>query len=68
MGVMEEMNNGEIIQKGLEDFREVQRYMLLAKKENATETYAELKRKYITLKALLHSLSVNMTEIDEIKE
>lgn len=62
------MNNGEIIQRGLEDFREIQRYMLLAKKENATETYAELKRKYITLKALLNSLSVNMTEIDEIKE
>ena len=68
MEVLEEMNNGEIIQKGLEDFREVQRYMLLAKKENATETYAELKRKYITLKALLNSLSVNMSEIDEIKE
>lgn len=66
--VNEEMNNGEIIQRGLEDFREIQRYMLLAKKENATETYAELKRKYITLKALLNSLSVNMTEIDEIKE
>ena len=68
MEVLEEMNNGEIIKKGLEDFREVQRYMLLAKKENATETYAELKRKYITLKALLNSLSVNMSEIDEIKE
>ncbi len=66
--VNEVMNNGEIIQRGLEDFREIQRYMLLAKKENATETYAELKRKYITLKALLNSLSVNMTEIDEIKE
>ena len=62
------MNNGEIIQRGIEDFREVQRYMLLARKENATETYSELKEKYISLKALLNSLGVNLTEIDKIKE
>ena len=62
------MNNGEIIQRGLEDFREVQRYMLLARKENATETYNELKEKYISLKALLNSLGVNLTDIDKIKE
>ena len=67
MEVME-MNNGEIIQRGLEDFREVQRYMLLARKENATETYNELKEKYISLKALLNSLGVNLTDIDKIKE
>ena len=66
--MVEEMNNGEIIQRGIEDLREVQRYMLLARKENATETYAELKKKYISLKALLNSLGVNMTDIDEIKE
>ena len=41
MEVMEDMNNGEIIQKGIEDFREVQDYMALARKENATETYAK---------------------------
>lgn len=66
--VIEEMNNGEIIQRGIEDFRELQEYMLLARKENATETYAKLKKKYISLKALLNSLGVNMTDIDEIKE
>ena len=63
-----EMNNGEIIQRSIEDFRELQEYMLLARKENATETYAKLKKKYISLKALLNSLGVNMTDIDEIKE
>lgn len=66
--VVEEMNNGEIIQRGIEDFREVQRYMLLARKENATETYSELKEKYISLKALLNSLGVNLSDIDKIKE
>lgn len=68
MEVTEEMNNGEIIQKGLEDFRNIQRYMRFAKKEHATETYAELKEQYASLKALLNSLGVNMAEIDIIKE
>lgn len=63
-----EINNGEIIQRGIEDFREVQDYMTLARKENATETYAKLKEKYISLKALLNSLGVNMADIDRIKE
>lgn len=61
-------SNGEIIQRGIEDFREVQDYMTLARKENATETYARLKEKYISLKALLNSLGVNMADIDRIKE
>ncbi len=68
MEVIEEMNNAEILERGIEDFRELQEYMLLAKKEKATETYAKLKKKYISLKALLTSLGVNMSDIDEIKE
>ena len=42
--------------------------MFLAKKENAAETYNDLKDEYIDLKALLTSLGVNLTEIDKIKE
>ena len=68
MDVTEEMNNGEIIQKGLEDFKNIQRHMLVAKEENATKTYASLKDDYISLKTLLNSLGVNMTDIDKIKE
>lgn len=63
-----EMNNGEIIKNALEDFEKTQKCMLLAKQENATKTYAELKRQYVVLKALLNSLSVNLTELDSIKE
>ena len=62
------MNNGEIIKNALEDFAKVQRRMFLAKKENATETYADLREDYILLKALLNSLGVNLTEINKIKE
>ena len=68
MEVMEDMNNGEIIQRGLEDFEKVQRYMVIAKEENATRTYESLKSDYLSLKAVLTSLGVNLTEIDKIKE
>ena len=42
--------------------------MLLAKKENATETYAKLKDEYLTIKALLNVFGVNLVDIDKIKE
>lgn len=37
-------NSAEIAKTTIEDFREIQEYMLLAKKENATETYDKLKK------------------------
>ena len=42
--------------------------MILAKKENAPETYADLKEEYISLKALLNIAGVNLNELDKIKE
>lgn len=68
MEVIQDMNNGEIIQKGIEDFKNIQQHMLLAKEENATRTYASLKEQYLSLKVLLNSLGVNFTDIDRIKE
>lgn len=63
------MPNGlEITKMAIDDFKKIQRYMLLAKKENATETYAELKDEYISLKAFLNISGVNLTELDKIKE
>lgn len=58
----------EVTKAALDDFKKIQMYMRLAKKENATETYSELKKEYQTLKALLNVSGVNLTEIDEIKE
>lgn len=58
----------EVTKAALDDFAKVQRRMLLAKKENATLTYADLKEEYITLKALLNVAGVNLAEIDKIKE
>ena len=68
MEVLLDMNNGEIIQRGIEDFREVQEYMILAKEENATKTYEGLKKDYKSLKAILQVSGVNLADIDEIKE
>ncbi len=68
MEVMEEMNNGEIIQRGIEDFKNIQRHMLIAKEEKAVKTYESLKDDYISLKVLLNSLGVSLVEIDKIKE
>ncbi|MBD5514016.1 MAG: hypothetical protein HDR06_04995 [Lachnospiraceae bacterium] len=58
----------ELIKQALDDFKKIQEYMLLARKENATETYAKLKKEYLTIKALLNVSGVNLTDIDEIKE
>lgn len=63
-----EMSKEEIMKNAMDEFKKIQKYMLLAKKENAVETYAELKDEYLVLKALLNSLSVNLTDIDKIKE
>lgn len=68
MEVMEEMNNAEIIKNAMDEFKDIQEYMALAKEENAIKTYAKLKEQYFLLKALLNSLGVNLTDIDKIKE
>ena len=56
----------EVTKQALDDFKKIQEYMLSARKENATETYA--KKEYLTIKALLNVSGVNLTDIDEIKE
>jgi hypothetical protein len=61
-------SNAEIVKDTAEQFKKVQRYMLLAKEENAIKTYAELKDEYLFLKAVLNVMGINLTDIDTIKE
>ncbi len=61
-------NSSELIERAIYSFRKVQRRMLLAKEENAVKMYEDLKDEYVSLKAILNSLGVNITEIDIIKE
>lgn len=58
----------EIARDAIEQFQKIQKHMLIAKKENATETYASLKEDYLSLKAILNIAGVNLTDIDRIKE
>lgn len=62
------VNGAEIMKNAMDEFKDIQEYMTIAKEENAVKTYAKLKKKYLYLKALLNSLGVNLTDIDEIKE
>lgn len=61
-------NSAEIIERAINDFQKVQAHMMNARRENAKETYEGLKNDYISLKAILTSLGVNLTAIDKIKE
>ncbi|MCI8860082.1 MAG: hypothetical protein HFI71_11330 [Lachnospiraceae bacterium] len=60
--------NAEIIKNAIDDFKKIQDYMAIARKENATETYAKMRDEYLSLKALLTVLGVNLTDIDKMKE
>lgn len=61
-------NNAEIAKDTIEQFKKVQDYMALAKEENAIKTYDKLKKEYLSLKALLNVIGVNLIDIDIIKE
>lgn len=61
-------NSLEVARDAIEQFQKIQKHMLIAKKENATETYASLKEDYLSLKAILNIAGVNLTDIDRIKE
>ena len=58
----------EVTKAAIDDFKKIQKYMMLAREENAEKTYAELKEEYLTIKALLQVSGVNISELDKIKE
>lgn len=62
------MSKEESMKIALDDFEEVQEYMLSAREENAEKTYSKLKKKYLKLKALLNNLGTGFADIDIIKE
>ncbi len=61
------MSDKEIIQKNVEEFARLQKYMILTQdKESAA--YKEMKGRYIELKVILTSSGINLTELDIVKE
>lgn len=62
------MSGAGIIKNAMDEFKDIQEYMIAAREENAVKTYGILRKKYRYLKALLNSIGVNLTDIDEINE
>lgn len=60
------MTEKEMMQRNIEEFERLQDYMISCDKES--ETYKKMKRRYRTLKVILTSTGVNLTELDMIKE
>ena len=56
----------EMLQKSVEEFSRIQRYMRMADKNS--DLYEELKERYTELKVILTASGINVTELDKIKE
>ncbi len=60
------MTEKEMMKVSVEEFDRIQDFMMSCEKD--TEVYKKLKRRYTTLKVILTSSGINLTEIDYIKE
>lgn len=61
------MSDQEVIQKNVEEFARLQKYMILTQDKDSA-AYKEMKSRYIELKIILTSSGINFTELDIIKE
>ncbi len=66
MEVVEGMTKEELTKISVEEFDRLQDYMMSS--EKGSEAYKKMKRRYASLKVILASSGVNLTEIDYIKE
>ena len=64
--MVEEMTDIELMKISVEEFVQLQSYMLLAEKDS--EVYKAMKIRYNALKVILTSSGINLTEIDRINE
>ena len=60
------MNEKEMLQRNIEEFSRLQRYMIADGKDS--KAYADMHNRYLDLKAILQASGVNLTDIDRIKE
>lgn len=60
------MTEKEMIKVLIEEFVQLQSYMILADKDS--EVYKTMKIRYNALKVMLTSFGINLTELDRIKE
>lgn len=60
------MTEQEMMQRNVEEFSRIQRYIRLTDKDS--EAYSVMKERYIELKIILTASGINLTELDKIKE
>ena len=60
-------NNTQIAKEAIEEFDRIQDYMMSCEDKDSV-LYQKMKRRYMTLKAILTAYGVNLTEIDYVKE
>lgn len=60
------MTEKELMQKNIEEFARLQRYMVIAEKDS--DVYKAMKGRYIELKVILTACGINLTDLDIIKE
>ena len=60
-------NNTQIAKEAIEEFDRIQEYMMSCEDKDSV-LYQKMKRRYMTLKAILTASGVNLTEIDYVKE
>lgn len=61
------MMEKEMLQKNIEEFSRLQKYMLLTD-DKKSAAYMEMKDRYIELKIILTSFGISLNELDKIKE
>jgi len=60
------MTEKEMLKLSVEEFSRLQTYMIQADKDS--ESYKNMKIRYIELKVILTASGINITELDRIKE
>ena len=60
------MAEKEMMQRNIEAFSRIQRFMLLTDKDS--DAYQAMKERYIELKIILTASGINLIELDKIKE
>lgn len=63
---VEEVSEKELLQKNVEEFSRLQGYMALCEKDSPA--YRAMHVRYVELKVILTASSVNLTELDIIKD
>ncbi|MCI8891147.1 MAG: hypothetical protein HFH34_07390 [Eubacterium sp.] len=61
-------SQADIIRDSIVEFSRLQDWMLSAREHNDMDTYNMMHKRYIELKVILAASSVNITELDKIKE